>query len=323
MIASKDPSTWTEEYVQSHLEECLPFLHSLNQQIMYEILEGRDYGPAAAGISRLRRGLGFLHAIGCCGDLAESLVECAMAEGLLLVFGEPSKFRSSTDRERRKPALDAFEFAWSLGKGRAQTKEAADLCLPFISALKAGTPLAQIRQDCAGMFPNAIDTVLVTLHSFKWLGDFSAPEKTAPDWKRFGLLGGLLLLLLVAAAAFAWFIHVHDSGEPDSAAEVSAAEAPGVEREEGLVFPNSGTELIDQEKIHSLSDSDLTYAIYEIYARHGYIFQNRELRRYYEQFSWYDGDTPAEEFSVYCFNLIEQQNWSHFLQERNSRKAAG
>ena len=89
----------------------------------------------------------------------------------------------------------------------------------------------------------------------------------------------------------------------------------------GFVFPDSGTELILPQELESLSDSDLTYAINEIYAQHGYIFRNDELREYYGQFSWYVGEIPADEFSADCFNQIERQNWNLLVNERNLRKS--
>ena len=93
--------------------------------------------------------------------------------------------------------------------------------------------------------------------------------------------------------------------------------------DDGFIFPNSDTELIEQWEVERLSDQDLTYAINELYARHGYIFRSAELRRYYEQFDWYTGTVPADEFSVEVFNQIEQQNWGLLVNERDARKASG
>lgn len=115
------------------------------------------------------------------------------------------------------------------------------------------------------------------------------------------------------------------SASDEEQTELPAEEAPDdsddvqLYQDSGFVFPDSDTELIVQHKINNLSDSDLTYAINEIYARHGYIFRSDELRRYYEQFSWYIGKIPADEFSVDCFNQIEQQNWNLLVKERNRR----
>lgn len=106
---------------------------------------------------------------------------------------------------------------------------------------------------------------------------------------------------------------------------VETAESPDDEepyQDTGFIFPDSDTELILQQEIENLSDSDLNYAINEIYARHGYIFSSDELRGYYEQFSWYAGEIPTGEFSVECFNQIEQQNWNLLVKERSLRNAA-
>lgn len=100
------------------------------------------------------------------------------------------------------------------------------------------------------------------------------------------------------------------------------SEANLLNQDSGFIFPDSGTVLIAQEEIEALSDSGLTYAINEIYARHGYIFRSDELRGYYEQFSWYSGDIPASEFSVDCFNQVEQQNWNLLVKERDRRRAS-
>lgn len=91
----------------------------------------------------------------------------------------------------------------------------------------------------------------------------------------------------------------------------------------GCVFPNSSTELIGQQEAQNLSDHELTHAINEIYARHGYIFQIDEMRSYYEQFDWYNGEIPSDEFSIECFNQIEQQNHNLLVNERTRRRESG
>lgn len=99
------------------------------------------------------------------------------------------------------------------------------------------------------------------------------------------------------------------SNEADIAAFLPAA-----------VFPYSDSQLLNSWEIENLSDSDLTYAINEIYARHGYIFKSDELRRHFEQFDWYHGTIAADDFSFDLLNSIEQQNLNLLANERNRRK---
>ena len=77
-----------------------------------------------------------------------------------------------------------------------------------------------------------------------------------------------------------------------------------------------------EPQYQALSDAELTYAINEIYARHGYIFRSAELAEYYGQYPWYTPTTSSDEFSVDCFNQYEQQNWKLLVDERTARKNA-
>ena len=91
--------------------------------------------------------------------------------------------------------------------------------------------------------------------------------------------------------------------------------------DEGQIFPSSSYEIIDPARIKELSDEDLRYAINEIYARNGYIFNNTEMAEYYGSLSWYEPSVKAADFSVDRLNLFEQQNMQEMQKERNSRKS--
>lgn len=160
----------------------------------------------------------------------------------------------------------------------------------------------------------------------------------------FAITGGLALLGLREKASGADNIIASSQAEKDDSADSSfalpsssvetnhsavtvPASAPydeiPAEPDDGFIFPNSDTELLDQRDVRRLSDSDLRYAINEIYARHGYIFHKNELNEYFGQFDWYTPEIPADEFSAGdCFNQIEKQNWNLLVNERNSRPAA-
>lgn len=168
-----------------------------------------------------------------------------------------------------------------------------------------------------------------------------------------GCLGCLGLIIIVAIIV--WFFNsafplleesLHSTGSTVSSADTARTEPPAEEEmdvsgeeadisgeesdisgkdllDQGFIFPNSDLDRIDQREIEVLSDRDLTYAINEIYARHGYIFRSDELREYYEQFDWYAGKIPSAEFSDSNFNQTELQNLALLVGERDKRKASG
>lgn len=89
--------------------------------------------------------------------------------------------------------------------------------------------------------------------------------------------------------------------------------------EEGIIFPNSSEEIIAESDIDELSDEELRYAINELYARHGYIFKDDELRSYYNQFEWYEEKVNPGDFSTNLFNDTEKKNAETMQKERDSR----
>ena len=90
--------------------------------------------------------------------------------------------------------------------------------------------------------------------------------------------------------------------------------------EAGVIFPYSSERVVDESAAKELSDEDLRYAINELYARHGYIFKDEELKAYYSQFEWYDGTVKSDDFTMEMFNDIEKENVQILQKERESRK---
>lgn len=89
--------------------------------------------------------------------------------------------------------------------------------------------------------------------------------------------------------------------------------------EEGVIFPNSSDEIISESDIDELTDEELRYAINELYARHGYIFKDDELRTYYNQFDWYEEKVKPGDFTMSLFNDVERKNVEAMQKERDSR----
>jgi hypothetical protein len=90
--------------------------------------------------------------------------------------------------------------------------------------------------------------------------------------------------------------------------------------DEGIIFPESSYEIIDEYRIQALTDVELRYAINEIFARNGYIFKDESLRQYYSQYDWYYPHIAPENFTESIFNEIEYQNVDAMQKERELRK---
>lgn len=74
------------------------------------------------------------------------------------------------------------------------------------------------------------------------------------------------------------------------------------------IFPDSSSRYLSESELSGLSESQLMYARNEIYARHGYIFQDAGLRQYFEGKSWYHGTVSASDFTSSMLSAVEQAN---------------
>ncbi len=100
-----------------------------------------------------------------------------------------------------------------------------------------------------------------------------------------------------------------DTTESEETEETEETEDTAVTTSaDGQIFPDSSSVLLTDAQISSLSATQIRYAVNEIYARHGYIFNDSSLQSYYEQYSWYTPTTSAANFSESVFNYTEQQN---------------
>lgn len=76
------------------------------------------------------------------------------------------------------------------------------------------------------------------------------------------------------------------------------------------ILPDSDSIYLKQEELENLSKDYLRLARNEIYARHGYIFNDDELKMYFERQSWYKGtvtdvsDSELNEFEKANIELI-------------------
>lgn len=73
---------------------------------------------------------------------------------------------------------------------------------------------------------------------------------------------------------------------------------------DAFLFPSDSV-LITEDELEKLDDKTVELIKNEIYARHGYIFTNRALKKYFESFNWYE---PNEEYSPNLLNPTEKAN---------------
>lgn len=81
--------------------------------------------------------------------------------------------------------------------------------------------------------------------------------------------------------------------------EVSASE---------YIFPDSSEKRLKENDVKSLSSAQCRLAKNEIYARHGRLFQDESLQKYFDKKSWYSGYIEPNDFDESVFNKTEKAN---------------
>ena len=76
----------------------------------------------------------------------------------------------------------------------------------------------------------------------------------------------------------------------------------------GYILTNSDYRNVTGTELSRLSMTELTLARNEIFARHGYIFQDEALQTYFCCQNWYVPSTPAAEFNSTALNETENEN---------------
>ena len=108
--------------------------------------------------------------------------------------------------------------------------------------------------------------------------------------------------------------HTLNEGMIWEASEVVDADAEGE-----YVFPNSDTEYLSYEEVSAKSDEELLWGRNEIYARHGYIFQDESIRQHFENTDWYQGTVSSDQFDTSVFNDYELSNIDLIVQVESER----
>ena len=112
-----------------------------------------------------------------------------------------------------------------------------------------------------------------------------------------------------------WLIQQTTTQEASDSDTKSASEI--MDADDGYVFPDADTEYISKSDIKKLSDSELQYAVNEIYARHGLKFTKKVNKERFEKKAWYNG-TVDDQDSI-SLNKYEKKNVDTMAAELKKR----
>ena len=88
----------------------------------------------------------------------------------------------------------------------------------------------------------------------------------------------------------------------------------------GERFPETRLDELGYE-VESMSESQLNFVINEIYARHGLVFGDMNLRKHFLSLGWYKPKPDLSTQQVEAtFSKIERQNADALAAERNARQ---
>ena len=86
----------------------------------------------------------------------------------------------------------------------------------------------------------------------------------------------------------------------------------------GYILSDSNKRFLTETELRGLNTFQLRLARNEIYARHGLIFENSDLRVYFSACTWYDGRIQPGNFSESVFNQYEKANIALIQKIENS-----
>lgn len=90
------------------------------------------------------------------------------------------------------------------------------------------------------------------------------------------------------------------------------------EEDEEYIFPDSDSRILTAEDFEGKTKEELRLGRNEIFARHGRIFQTKDLNDWFTSKEWYVGRYTAEEFSQYVqLNPYEKKNTELIIAQEN------
>ena len=128
------------------------------------------------------------------------------------------------------------------------------------------------------------------------------------------------LIAMILGVCVIWFcieVIAPNKSQPKQQESVKTEDVSEPETEEAKVetknsdeyiFVDSDSRLLTDDEVSGLSKEEIRYAINEIYARRGRIFEDSVLKEYFESKSWYEPKYKKDEFSDDVFNEFEKAN---------------
>lgn len=149
--------------------------------------------------------------------------------------------------------------------------------------------------------------------------DADAPRSKALLIAIFAALGVSLIVLLIALnvkpkpkdSAAAVTPVVTATAQPSAAPTPTPTptQTPTPKPASGsYILPDSATRRLTQADVAGLTWEQCCLARNEIYARHGRIFQTKQIAAYFEAQSWYHGTVPGASFDSNTLSPIEHAN---------------
>lgn len=96
-----------------------------------------------------------------------------------------------------------------------------------------------------------------------------------------------------------------------------------ISRGADYIIPSSNNQYIKASELKGMSKKELTLALNEIYARKHRKFNDRNIQRYFNEKSWYDGYIEPDDFKESMLNKYELKNLDtivNYMKEKGYRK---
>lgn len=124
------------------------------------------------------------------------------------------------------------------------------------------------------------------------------------------IVGIIILIAIIGFIIHATNNNEHSSNQNSNQNAVSSYDDSyyNDDTSSDYIIPFSDSEYISYSDLYGLSQTEVTLARNEIYARHGRMFNTDLIRKYFESKSWYCPQYSPDDFSESVFNQYEKEN---------------